>query len=95
MPTLIYCLRWFGTSSELGPRLRRGVEAQDIGLSYGAFFDCSEVVTVANKSKKKKGKKKKRKEGKGNEEEDKNPSYGISAAAGRMIRSFHLISQCD
>ena len=32
----------------------------------GAFFDCSEVVGVAEKSEKKKGKKKKRKAYKGN-----------------------------
>ena len=90
MPTSIYYSRWVGTSSELGHRRRRGdvgggVEAQDIGLSYGwgllqLFQSC--------------GKKKKRKGDKGNEEEGKCPSDGISAAAGMMIRSVHLSSQC-
>ena len=60
----------------------------------GAFFDCSEVVAVAKKSEKKKGKKKNRKRDKGNEEEVKSPSDGISGAAGMMIRSVNLDSQC-
>ena len=48
----------------------------------GAFFGCSEVVGVVNKSDKKKGKNKKRKGYKGNEEDFKSPSYGIYAAVG-------------
>ena len=58
------------------------------------FFDCSKVAAVVRKSEKKKGKKKNRKGGKGNEEEGKRPSDEISAAAGMMIRSVHLGSQC-
>ena len=70
------------------------MEAQDIGLLYSwSFFDCSKVVAIAKKSEKKKGKKKKRKDDKGNEEEGKNPSDGISAAAGMKIRSVRLSSQ--
>ena len=62
----------------------------------GAFFDCSEVVAVANESEKKKGKKKKRKGDKGNAEEGKNsPWDGIYAAAEMTISSVHLGSQCD
>ena len=60
----------------------------------GAFFDCYKVVAATNKSEKKKDKKKNRKGEKGNEEEGKRPSDGISAAAGIMIRSAHLGSQC-
>ena len=62
----------------------------------GAFFNCSKVVVIEENSKKKKGEKKKRKGGKGNGKEGKNiPSGSISAAAGMMIRSVHLGSQCD
>ena len=62
----------------------------------GDFFDCSEVVDVANESEKKKGKKKKRKEEKGNVEEGKNiPSDDIYANAEMKIRSVHLDRQCD
>ena len=60
----------------------------------GAFFDCYEAVEIANNSEKKKGKKKKRKGDKGNEEEGKSPLGGISADAGRMIRSVHLGRKC-
>ena len=45
----------------------------------GAFFDCSEVVTVANNYDKKKGNNKKRKGDNCNEEEVKISSGGISA----------------
>ena len=71
------------------------MKSQNIGLSYsGAFLDCSEVLAVAKKSEKKKGKKKNRKGRKGNEEEGNTPLFVISAAAGMMIRSAHLVSQC-
>ena len=61
----------------------------------GAFLDCYRVVVISKKSEKKKRKKKNMKGGKGNEEEGKkSPSYGISAAAGMMIRSVHIGSQC-
>ena len=62
----------------------------------GAFFGCSEVVSVAKKSEKKKGKKKKRKGEKVNEEEGKKrPSNGISNAAGMMIRSVRIGRKFD
>ena len=61
----------------------------------GAFFEFSEVFVVVEKSEKKKGKKKKSKGNKVNEAESKSPSGGISAAAGMMISSVHLGSQCD
>ena len=62
----------------------------------GDFFDCSEVVAVSKNSDKKRLNNKKRKGDKGNEEEGKkSASYGISAAAGMMISSVHLGSQCD
>ena len=63
-------------------------------LVAGAFFDCFGVVAVVKKSEKKKGKKRKRKGDKFNEEEGKSPSDGISAAAGMIIRSAFLGSQC-
>ena len=62
----------------------------------GAFFGCSGVVAVAKNYEKKKGKKKNSKGCKVHEEEGKkSPSDGISAAEGMMIRSVHLVSQCD
>ena len=84
--------------------IRTGVQTEEGGwrrriLGYrmaGAFFDCSEVVSVAKNSENKKGKKKNRKVGNGNEEEgNKRPLDGIPAAAGMMIGSVHLGSQCD
>ena len=61
----------------------------------GEFFYCSKGVPVENKSEKNKGKKKKRKCNKVNEEEvKKSPSDVISAAAGMIISSFRLRSQC-
>ena len=75
MPTLIYCLRWVGTSSELGHSQRTGGWRRII-LGYcmaGDLFNCSEVVAVANNSENKKDKKKKRKGYTGNEEEGKIP----------------------
>ena len=60
----------------------------------GAFFGCSEGIAIAKKSKNNKGKKKNRKGYKGNEDEVKNPSDGIYSAAGIMISSDHLGSQC-
>ena len=62
----------------------------------GAFFDSSEVVVGTNKSEKKKGENKKRKGEKGNEEEVKKSLLdGIFAAAGMIIRSVNLGSQCN
>ena len=55
-------------------------------LLDGVFFDCSEVVVIANKLEKKKGNKKNRKGDKGNAEEVKIPSYGIYVDTGMMIR---------
>ena len=53
-----------------------------------------EVVVVTKKFEENKGKKKNSKGDKGNEEEGKRPSYGISAAAGMIIRSVHISRQC-
>ena len=62
----------------------------------GAFFECSEVVAIANESEKKNVKKKKRKGDKENTEEGKNiPSDDIYANAEMTIRSVHLGRQCD
>ena len=61
----------------------------------GAFFDCSEVVAVVKKSKNKKGKKKKMKGDKVNEEGGNSLLYGISVAAGMVIRSVHLGINCS
>ena len=82
--------------------IRTGVQTEEGGwrhkiLGYrlaGAFFDCSGVVAVNKKYKKKKGKKKNRKGDKGNGEAYNIPLDGISAAAGMMIRSVNLGSQC-
>ena len=81
-----------GLQTEEGGRRRR-----ILGYSMaGAFFNCSEVFAVAEKSEKKKVKNKKRKGDKGNEEEGKNiPQDGISAATGMMISSVHFGRQCN
>ena len=61
----------------------------------GSLFGCSGVVAIVKKSEKNKGKKKKRKGNKVNEEDvKKSPSDVISAAAGMIISSFRLGSQC-
>ena len=61
----------------------------------GCFFNCYKVVAVSKKSEKKKGNNKNMKGDEGNEDEVKNPSDGIYSAAGIMISSDHLGSQCD
>ena len=84
--------------------IRTGAQIEEGGwrrriLGYrmdGTFFECSEVVSVANESEKKNVKKKKRKGDKGNTEEGKNiPLDDIYANAEMTIRSVHLDRKCD
>ena len=62
-----------------------GLEAQDIGLSYG--WGLLRLFPSCRKKKNKKG-------DKVNEDEGKSPLDDIYAAAGVVIKSAHLSSQC-